>query len=279
MTVEELLAKQKIYYKHSGRDLLVSCFNPEHDDSNPSMRVDKATGVFHCFSCGFKGNLFAKYNVNVSRLHKVRENLRIKLEDKKIETVGLQIPQKAEFFLDDYRGIAGSTYAEFKAFSYDGDGLSNRIIFPIYDITGKISCFIGRTVNDFEKPKYKIYPAKAQLPFYPMTAKPHYGSIILVEGIFDMLNLWDKGIKNVMCVFGTQSCSEDKLRLLQMLGITTIHVFFDGDEAGQTSAKKVIELCDSMGFATENIVFNELDPGSLSAKQIERLQQQKWPTY
>lgn len=279
MTVQELLEKQNIRFKHSGRDLLIPCLNPEHPDSNPSMRIDKTTGIYHCFSCGFKGNIFTRYNINVSRLQKVRDRLKNKIEEKRIESIGIQIPEKAELFSDDYRNISGSTYEHFKAFSYEGDGLDNRIIFPIYDITNKISCFIGRTVDDFVKPKYKIYPPRSQPPFFPMSAKPYQGSIILVEGIFDMLNLWDKGVRHVMCVFGTQAYNEDKLRLLQMLGINTIDVFFDGDEPGQNAAMKLIELCDSMGFSTNNIVFDGLDPGSLSAKQIERLVKQKWPTY
>lgn len=279
MTVQELLEKQNIRFKHSGRDLLIACLNPDHPDTNPSMRVDKTTGIYHCFSCGFKGNLFTKYNINISRLQKVRDRLKNKIEEKRVETVGIQIPEKAEFFTGEYRGISSATYEHFKAFSYDDEGLANRIIFPIYDITNKISCFVGRTVNDFEKPKYKVYPARAQPPFYPMSAKAYQGEIILVEGIFDMLNLWDKGIKHVMCVFGTQSYTEDKLRLLQMLGINTVHVFFDGDEPGQNAAVKLMELCDSMGFSTNNIVFDGLDPGSLSAKQVERLKNQKWPMY
>ena len=279
MTVEEVLEKQNIRFKHSGRDLLIPCLNPEHPDTNPSMRVDRTTGIYHCFSCGFKGNLFTKYNINISKLQKVRDRLKTKIDEKRAEAVGIQIPEKAEFFTGEYRGISSRTYEHFKAFSYEEEGLANRIIFPIYDITNKISCFVGRTVNDFEKPKYKVYPARAQPPFYPMSAKAYQGSIILVEGIFDMLNLWDKGIKNVMCVFGTQAYTEDKLRLLQMLGINTVHVFFDGDEPGQTAAYKLMELCDSMGFSTDNIVFDGLDPGSLSAKQVERLKNQKWPTY
>jgi len=50
MTVEELLVEEKIRFKVSPADYIVSCLNPEHDDSNPSMRIDKITGVYNCFS-------------------------------------------------------------------------------------------------------------------------------------------------------------------------------------------------------------------------------------
>ena len=54
MTVEELLQEKRLDFKVSGRDYLVKCLNPEHEDTNPSMRIDNITGIFHCFSCGIQ---------------------------------------------------------------------------------------------------------------------------------------------------------------------------------------------------------------------------------
>jgi len=58
MDVIELLNKQKLVYTLSGQDFQIKCLNPDHDDRNPSLRVDKVTGVMHCFSCGFRSNIF-----------------------------------------------------------------------------------------------------------------------------------------------------------------------------------------------------------------------------
>ena len=57
MNVEELLQSKHVPFMPKGKDYVVSCLSPEHDDSNPSMRIDQITGIFHCFSCGYKGNL------------------------------------------------------------------------------------------------------------------------------------------------------------------------------------------------------------------------------
>tara|TARA_R110000772_G_scaffold66361_1_gene147875 strand:- start:71386 stop:72228 length:843 start_codon:yes stop_codon:yes gene_type:complete len=279
MTPLELLEKQNIQYRTSGRDFLIPCLNPEHEDANPSMRVDSITGVFHCFSCGFKGNILTRFNVAVSRLHTSRERLKDKLNTIRTETVGLSIPENAVFWEKDYRNISAETYMKFKAFTYDGGEFNNYLVFPIYDITGKISCFLGRNLDDFAKPKYKVYPSKAYVPIFPMKAKPIAGSIVLVEGIFDMLNLQDKGITNAMAAFGTQSVSEEKLKLLQLLGVQTIYVFFDGDEAGEIAAAKLKDVIYGLGMQSENIYWKDRDPGSLSATQIERLAKNKWPQY
>ena len=53
MKVVDILQERKLEFKVSGRDYLVRCLNPEHEDRNPSMRIDNITGIFNCFSCGY----------------------------------------------------------------------------------------------------------------------------------------------------------------------------------------------------------------------------------
>jgi DNA primase len=74
MNVIDILNDRHIKYREAGKDYLVTCINPEHDDSNPSMRIDKVTGIFHCFSCGHKGNIFTKFGAepNWIDIHIVR---------------------------------------------------------------------------------------------------------------------------------------------------------------------------------------------------------------
>jgi hypothetical protein len=45
MSVEALLIEKGISFTSSGKDYLIKCLNPDHDDSNPSLRVDKINGV------------------------------------------------------------------------------------------------------------------------------------------------------------------------------------------------------------------------------------------
>lgn len=284
MNVEEVLNKHKISFIPSGRDFLIKCLNPDHQDSNPSLRVDRVTGVFHCFACSFKGNIFNRFGVEQSQLSVARNKLKKKLEKLTMERVGLQIPEDALYFEDDYRNISSETYKHFKAFTYEDD-FPNRLVFPIYDITGKINNFCTRSFDPMEKRnRYRFYPPSASTPLFPMNAKPKYSMIILVEGMFDLLNLFDKGITNVMTAFGTQTVTEDKLDLLRMLGVHEIHLLFDGDEPGQKAAEKVKSLAESRGFLVVNTDLRDfygegVDPGSLTAKQIKKLKDTIWPEY
>ena len=79
MTVEELLTSKDVYFIPKGADAIVRCLNPEHDDRNPSMRIDKITGVFQCFSCGYKGNIFTHFGEKANQLQLRRELLKKKI--------------------------------------------------------------------------------------------------------------------------------------------------------------------------------------------------------
>ena len=75
MRVDEILQERNIDFKVSGRDYVIKCLNPEHDDKNPSMRVDNTTGIFHCFSCGFRGSIFKHFGAEANFLEIRRQKL------------------------------------------------------------------------------------------------------------------------------------------------------------------------------------------------------------
>lgn len=269
MTVEELLTQRNMEFKQSGRDLLVGCINPEHDDSNPSMRIDGITGIFQCFSCATKGNIFTHFGEKANQLQIRRELLKRKLYEKQAESIGLALPQSISWYEGSWRNIRPETYKKFEAFESSDPEYIGRIVFPIRDLTGKIRAFIGRHTTQ-GIPKYKVTPPKAKLPFYPKV-EPFQGHILLVEGIFDVLNLHDKGLTNAVCSFGTKTISEDKLRMLSIQGVDTIDIFLDGDEAGQDAAKIVEGICDSADLLHRNINLQGTDPGALSQAQVDGL--------
>ena len=272
MTVEELLNKKQIPFSPKGKDFIVSCLNPEHEDSNPSMRIDQVTGIFNCFSCAYKGNLFFLYEEKVNQLQLRRELLKRKISQKRSETVGLVMPTGAEPYTGSWRGLKPETYEKFEAFQHSAPDFVSRIVFPIRDITGEIVAFNGRhTSNGI--PKYKINPVGAKLPLYPKV-NPRSGKIILVEGIYDMLNLHDKGLTNAVCCFGTKNINETKLQILKMQGAEGVDVFFDGDDPGQKAAKTVIDMCEKVGLITRNVHLPDKDPGELSETQVIKLARQ-----
>lgn len=270
--VLELLSKNGHIPKISGRDYVIRCLNPEHDDSNPSFRIDRVTGIAHCFSCGFKTNIFKHFGVFTNPVPIKIAKLKQKLQDLMITTNGLDFPVGATPWLKPFRGISVKTLKQFEAFyTAQVEQLQDRIVFPIKDVTSKTQVFVARHTLSQGNPRYVNYPRGVQMPLYPQRL-PNTQNLILVEGIFDMLNLWDKGLPVAVATFGTNTLNSDaqeKLLPYKAQGITKIWIMFDGDEAGRTAARALEPIIQDCGFLVEQIhLADDQDPGELSAEDV-----------
>lgn len=272
MTVEELLDKKKIDYRASGQDYLVCCFNPDHDDSNPSMRIDRVLGIFHCLSCGFRGNLFSFFDEHFDNRVRLREQLRRKMEEIRAASIGMKFPVNTQFLDEGYR-VSAKIIKEFEAFRSINKEYEGRIWFPVRDMKGRISSFIGRAEDPFATPKYMVLPRGAKLPLFPLTKlEPIQGRVMLVEGIFDLLNLRQYGLNNTITGFGIKNF-KDRLKILSILGVHGLDICFDPDEPGQNAAEEVQEVAEDLGFNVRNINLKNNDPGALREESVRRLKE------
>jgi DNA primase len=272
MKVVDLLQERRIEFKGSGRDYLVRCLNPDHEDKHPSMRIDTTTGIFNCFSCGYKGNIFKEFNAPSNYLEIKRQRLMQAIEEKRSSSVGIPFPKGHTPYTGNWRGIKPETYKHFDAFEHHDTQFVGRVVFPIRDITGKVVAFNGRHLNYIDKVKYMIHPPHATMPLYPASVKTIKGRVILVEGIFDMINLFDKGLFNTICCFGTNTVTPDKLAILKMQDIMGVDIIFDGDEPGRRAAENLVFLTERAGLVTRNIdLGQDVDPGSLTQEKVQKL--------
>lgn len=274
--VYNLLKSKEVYFISSGRDYLTKCMNPEHEDSDPSMRINKVTGATHCFSCGFKANIFKHFGILTNPVSVRIAKLKDKLAAIKYDSDGLDMLDGAVPYNQSFRGISSITLKKFKAFVvYNNEDLDSRIIFPITDLRGKIRLFIARHTLSNANPRYIVTPKEAKLLLFPPSLEIRGSSIVLVEGIFDFLNVYDKGLTNAVCTFGTNTLSNDikpKLLPFKAQGVTHIFIMFDGDIAGEEGAEKLKPIVESLGFITEIIKLQEgQDPGNLGQEDVTSL--------
>lgn len=281
--VANLLKEKNISYNVSGHDYLIKCLNPDHDDSNPSCRVHKTTGAVHCFSCGFKAKSIFEYfgilsNHTFIKVAKLKE----KIAQLKVNNTGLEIPPVAIPYTRSYRGISAATLQKFGAFYIPGEGkylkgFEDRIIFPIRDINEKIVMFLGRHTLSQGNPRYLNYPSGVSIPLFPPVIDKKYKSIVFVEGMFDFLNCYDKGLDNTVCLFGTNSLQKDtKTKLLpyKMQGVSKIYLMLDGDDPGREAAKKLKPLIEQEEFECEIITLEDgQDPGELPQDYIDSIKE------
>jgi len=286
MDVRKLLESKNIEFRSQGRDYITKCLNPEHEDSNPSMRIDKISGLYGCFSCGFGGDIYDYFSINKEKIidikiNEIKEKIQNLLAQKSIPMPLDAIPFKSEF-----RNIKGSTFEQFGAFTTESlRGMEGRIIFPIKDIQGDIIAFQGRYMYSDLDPKYKFYPEHTTVQFHPLIPKPINNSIIVVEGIFDMINLWDKGLQNVVTSFGInlgtvknhtkRSKVVDKFLPFKLQGIDTIWIMYDGDERGKIAAEGLKEtLSKSQKFLVDTIDLSDgSDPGEFTLEEVKSLKE------
>ena len=154
MNVQELLEQKDVHFIQKGKDFVVRCLNPEHEDRNPSMRIDQIDGRFNCFSCGYKGSIFVHFGEKASMMQMKREVVKRKIQEKRAENVGLPFPTHYMPYVGNWRNISPRTYKKFEAFEHTGKDYISRINFPIRDISGKIVAFQGSHTAAGE-PKYK----------------------------------------------------------------------------------------------------------------------------
>ena len=276
--VLDLLKDKGVAFSISGKDYVTKCFNPEHNDSNPSFRIDRTTGIAHCFSCGFKTNIFKFYGLlsnNVSiRIAKLKD----KLKELQVSTEGLEPLEGTKPITTVFRGISTQTLKYFGAFETGKvDKMEDRIIFPIKDIRNKTVCYVGRHTLSNGNPRYVNYPSGVTIPLFPTRFDEKHRNIVLVEGIFDMLNCYDKGLHNVVCTFGTSKLLNEvpeKLLSFKVMGVEKIFILYDGDTPGREAARKIKPLIEEAGFLCEIIDLPEGDdPGIISQEYIDSIKE------
>lgn len=277
--ITELLDLKGIEYRDTGGDVLIRCLNPDHEDAHPSLRVDPDSGVFHCLSCGFgRGipSIFHYFNEEQYRTSPRLLKVRRMISDLRTEGRSLEIPESAMIFDQDFRGIKAETFKKYFAFQQTEDW-EGRVVFPITDAVGRNLFFLGRNMDSSAPPKYMIRPKKVSPPIFPV--RYNTPALILVEGIFDMLNLEDKGCHNASCCFGTHQFSldnvADKFMPFQIAGTTHVVIILDNDKSGNEAAKKLAKLIRDktriMPIVGNFLLPEGKDPGDLDAEEVDQL--------
>ncbi len=171
----------------------------------------------------------------------------------------LPIVEKAGLVI---RGEKGDFYDRFRG----------RLIFPIENIAGEIIAFGGRASGE-EKPKYLNSPespvyTKGRNLYGLNRAKDEIrkrGYAVLVEGYFDVLSLWNAGIRNAVAALGT-ALTREHLDLLRRF-TTQVVAVFDPDEGGRSALERSLALFLEEKFNARAVILPEnLDPDDFVKK-------------
>ena len=155
------------------------------------------------------------------------------------------------------------------------DSFRNRIIFPIYNIEGKIVAFGGRIIEkNSNLPKYLNSPdspifKKGRELFgikYQGGNVKKKGFAILMEGYLDVLTAQKNGFENAVASLGT-AFTEEQAQLLKKY-IDKILIAYDNDEAGRNAVIKAGYILKKYDFDIKCLVLKgeEKDPDEFLRK-------------
>ncbi|MCR2035970.1 DNA primase [Adlercreutzia mucosicola] len=130
------------------------------------------------------------------------------------------------------------------------DRFYNRVMFPIFDVSGDCIAFGGRVIGTGE-PKYlnsQETPLfhKSQVLYgldHAKAAMAATGVAIVVEGYTDVIALHEAGIENAVATLGT-ALTMRHIRVLSRHASKRIVYLFDGDAAGQRAADRALAFID-----------------------------------
>jgi len=168
---------------------------------------------------------------------------------------------------DDKRLLSSGLISEGEYNLYDT--YRNRIMFPLYDLSGNIVGYNGRIYNSSNKSDSKYINSretaifkKGELLFNYHRAKEQardYKFVIIVEGQIDAIRCHQSGYKNVVASLGTAITKEHAM-LLRKLS-SNIILCFDGDKAGEKATNSAIEELAKLGIEPKIVRLpDNLDP-------------------
>lgn len=158
-------------------------------------------------------------------------------------------------YTEDYMLKAGLVKrSEEKKVSEPYDVFRGRLIFPLFDATGRIIAFSGRALKKDTEPKYLNTPEtpvfqKGEVLYGLHRAKEEIRKkdfAVLVEGQIDLVLSHQAGVKNTVASSGT-AFTEAHLERLKRLS-RRILLAFDGDLAGEKASEKSAVLGLSLGM-------------------------------
>ena len=132
------------------------------------------------------------------------------------------------------------------------DRFRDRVIFPIWDVAGRVVAFGGRVLGD-GFPKYLNSPETAlfvkghNLYGLHLAGKKarEKGYIAIMEGYMDVVTAHSHGISNTVASLGTSLTKEQGNLLLKHS--KDVVIAFDADEAGVAAVKRTLEILQDVG--------------------------------
>lgn len=144
--------------------------------------------------------------------------------------------------------------------------MSERLVFPILDIQGRVVAFGGRTLGDskakyLNTPETIVYSKSSNLYglYQTLPDLRKEKSITVVEGYMDVVMSQQYGVSGAVAPLGT-AFTQQQAKLINRYAETAT-LLFDPDDAGRTATQRALEICAETGVSVRTSSLPEgVDP-------------------
>ena len=149
----------------------------------------------------------------------------------------------------------------------DKDVYVNRIIFPLYDLNGRVVGFSGRRYDGIKENKYvntkgtEIFKKGETLYNYHLARENvrSKNEVIVMEGFMAVIRARENDVKNAVGLMGT-AMTKEQANLICHLSKNVI-VCFDGDEPGRIACLENGSVLENLGCNVKVVELSDgLDP-------------------
>lgn len=177
------------------------------------------------------------------------------------------------------RGLTPETVAEFGLGFCNKGSMTGRVVIPIHNGEGQLVAYAGRWPGTptGDTPKYRLPPGfKKSLELFnlhrAMQADPGQ-PLIVVEGFFDCMKLWQHGRKRVVGLMGsTLSHAQEELIVTCTNDDSRVVLMLDEDAAGRAGCEQALQCLAPKAFVKAFRFPKEgQQPDLLSAEEIHEL--------
>lgn len=173
-----------------------------------------------------------------------------------------------------YRGFSPEALKHWSIRACKTGELKDRVVMPIEDINKRLVGVTGRKIKADLPAKWMHRPRNLHTGWVltglgrNLDEVRERNEVIVVEGIFDCVRLWDSGHPNVCTPIGTFFTDEHE-RELYKTGVTQFVCGLDNDKGGRNGTRKIIER---LKFKFDLTILNlpeGKDPCDCSKEEIE----------
>jgi DNA primase len=177
------------------------------------------------------------------------------------------------------RGLKAETVAEF-GLGYCAKGsMSGRIVIPIHNGNAELVAYAGRLPGEptNDQAKYKLpagFKKSAELfNLHRAIREPADLPLVLVEGFFDVIMLWQQGYRKTVAVMGSILSPAQEQFIIQHTNTrSTVLLMFDEDDAGRFGREQtMLKLCEQRYVRVFKFAEEGQQPEHLTPEQMQQL--------